>query len=267
MSAASATRRLEGHAVDAIQLVGLGLAAGLAGAVNAVAGGGTLISFPSLLAAGLTAKVANMTSTVAIWPGTVGGSLAYRREISERVPRLQRLSLPSVAGALLGSVLLWVSTDRVFNSVVPFLIIFASLVLAANSRLSRLAVRHGLASEHGAHVPAGMYIVMFLVGVYGGYFGAGIGILMLAAISILAPDDLQHSNAVKGLLGLLINFTAVVVFAVSGLVEWLPAAVMAVGAILGGYGGVSVARRINSNVLRAMIVVWGLFMGVWLLLT
>ncbi len=253
--------------MDLLSLLGLGVAAAVAGAVNAVAGGGTLITFPSLLAAGLTARVANMTSTVAIWPGTVGGSLAYRSEISARIPRLQRLSVPSVAGALVGALLLRVSSDRVFDAVVPFLIIFASLVLAANARLSKLAVRHGLASEHATRMPLGMYVVMFLVGVYGGYFGAGIGILMLAAISILAPDDLQHSNAVKGVLALLINFTAVVVFAVSGQVEWVPAAVMAVGAILGGYGGVSVARRLNANLLRGIIVGWGLIMGGWLLIT
>jgi uncharacterized membrane protein YfcA len=253
--------------MDVMQLLGLGLAAALAGAVNAVAGGGTLISFPSLLAVGLSAKVANMTSTVAIWPGTVAGSLAYRKELSERTSRLKVLSVPSIAGALVGSFLLLISSERVFDAVVPFLIIFASVMLALNARLSRLAARHGFASEHESHMPPGMYVVMFLVGIYGGYFGAGIGILMLAAISILAPDDLQHSNAVKGLLGMLMNFTAVVVFSVSGLVEWGPAAVMAVGAILGGYGGVAVARRLNANVLRALIVAWGLFMGTYLLLT
>ena len=251
--------------MDLVTLAELGVAAALAGAVNAVAGGGTLISSPALIFAGLPLRVANMTSTVAIWPGTVGGSLAYRGEIGERIPRLKRLSIPSITGALLGAILLRVSSETLFAAIIPFLIIFASLVLAANSRLSKLAVRHGLASEHMEHMPVGMYIVMFLVGIYGGYFGAGIGILMLAAISILAPDDLQHSNAVKGLLALLINFTAVVVFAVSGQVEWLPAGVMAVGAILGGYAGVSVARRINANMLRGIIVAWGLFTGLWLL--
>jgi len=253
--------------MDLLQLMGLGAAAALAGAVNAVAGGGTLISFPSLLAAGMSAKVANVTSTVAIWPGTVGGSLAYRKEIGERATRSKLLSVPSIAGALVGSILLLVSSERVFAAIVPFLIIFASLVLALNSRLSKLAARHGLTSQHEAHMPPGMYVVMFLVGIYGGYFGAGIGILMLAAISILAPDDLQHSNAVKGLLGLLMNFTAVVIFSFSGLVEWGPAAVMAVCAIVGGYGGVAVARRLNANLLRGMIVAWGLFTGTYLLLT
>ena len=252
--------------MNVLELVGLGAAAGLAGAVNAVAGGGTLITFPSLLAAGLSARVANMTSTVAIWPGSIGGSLAYRKELSERTSRLKVLSAPSILGALAGSILLSVSPDAVFDAIVPYLIIFASLVLAANARLSKLALRHGFAAQHEAYMPSSMYVVMFLVGVYGGYFGAGIGILMLAAISILAPDDLQHSNAVKGLLGLLMNFTAVIVFAFLGLVEWGPAAVMAVCSTLGGYAGVSVARRMNSNVLRAVIVAWGLSMGLYLLL-
>lgn len=253
--------------MDLLQLLGLGLAAAVAGAVNAVAGGGTLITFPSLLAAGFSAKVANVTSTVAVWPGTIGGSFAYRREITERSTRVKLLLVSSVSGGLVGSVLLLISSNEVFDAVVPFLIIFASVMLALNSRLSSLAARHGLASESESHIPLGMHIVMFFVGIYGGYFGAGLGILMLAAISIFAPDDLQHSNAVKGILGLFMNSVAVIVFSVFGPVQWLPAAVMAVGSLAGGYGGVSVARRLNSNVLRALIVCWGLFMGVRLLLT
>jgi uncharacterized membrane protein YfcA len=251
--------------MDILSLLGLGLAAFLAGAVNAVAGGGTLITFPSLYAF-YPAKVANMTSTVAIWPGTVGGSLAYRKEIGERSTRLKLLAVPSIAGGLAGAVLLRVSSDAVFSWVVPFLIIFAALILASNARLSKLAARAGIAAEHEAHIPVGMFITMFFIGIYGGYFGAGVGILMLAGISILAPDDLQHSNAVKGVLGMLINFTAVVVFAVSGQVEWVPAGVMAVCSIGGGYGGVSIARRLNANLLRGIIVAWGLFMGTYLLL-
>lgn len=253
--------------MDLVQLSVLGVSAALAGAVNAVAGGGTLITFPALIAAGLPAKVANMTSTVAIWPGTIGGSLAYRAELADRKTRLKRLGIPSVAGGLLGAILLRLSSDRVFDALVPFLIIFASLVLAANTPLARLAVRHGLASRHEEHLPFSMYFSMFVIGIYGGYFGAGLGILMLAGISIFAPDDLQHANAVKGLLGMIINFTAIVVFALSGQVQWVPAAVMAVCAILGGYGGVAVARRLNANRLRAVIVAWGLFTGTYLLLT
>jgi len=247
--------------VDALSLTGLGVAAAAAGAVNAIAGGGTLITFPSLLAADLSAKVANVTSTVAIWPGTIGGSLAYRRELGARRDRLAKLSIPSVTGAAFGSALLLGTSERVFDAVVPFLVLFASLLLALNDRLSTLAARHGLGAGDDGRLPAALYAAMFLNGIYGGYFGAGLGILTLAALSILAPDDLQHSNALKGMLAVLINAIAVMIFVASGLVEWVPALVMAVCAVAGGYGGVSLARRLPARVLRNGIVVWGLVMS------
>lgn len=253
--------------MDGLALLGLGAAAAAAGAINAIAGGGTLVSFPSLLAAGFSARVANVTSTVAIWPGTVGGSLAYRRELGARRDRLVRLSVPSIAGAAVGAILLLVTSDRLFDAVVPFLVLFASVVLVANSRLSRLAARAGIGARPDGHLPAGLYASMFVNGIYGGYFGAGLGILTLAAIAILAPDDMQHSNAVKGMLALLINSVAVVIFVLSGLVEWGPALVMAVCAIGGGYAGVSLARRLKAQVLRNLIVAWGLTMSVILFLT
>lgn len=252
--------------MEPLALVGLGAAAAAAGAVNAIAGGGTLISFPSLLAAGFSARVANVTSTVAIWPGTVGGSLAYRRELSARRDRLTKLAIPSLVGAAVGSLLLLNTSDRLFDAVVPFLVLFASLVLAANSRLSRLAAAHGIGVASDGRLPAPLYVSMFVNGIYGGYFGAGLGILTLAAISVLAPDDMQHSNAVKGMLALLINSVAVVIFIASGLVEWGPALVMAVCAIGGGYAGVSLARRLKAQLLRNMIVAWGLVMSVALFL-
>jgi uncharacterized membrane protein YfcA len=255
-----------GGKVDALTLAGLGAAAAAAGAVNAVAGGGTLISFPSLLAAGFPAKVANVTSTVAIWPGTVGGSLAYRRELASRKQRLVRLAVPAVLGAIAGSLLLLATSQRLFDAVVPFLVLFASLLLAANSRLSALAARRGMGAREEGHLPLPLHVSIFAAGIYGGYFGAGLGIITLAAISIFAPDDMQHANAVKGMLALLVNFAAVVIFVASGLVEWAPALVMAVCAIGGGYAGVSLARRLNARVLRNLIVVWGLTTSVWLFL-
>jgi uncharacterized protein len=252
--------------VDALALAGLGVAAAAAGAVNAIAGGGTLISFPALLAVGFPAKVANVTSTVAIWPGTVGGSLAYRRELASRKQRLLRLTVPAVLGAAVGSVLLLATSQRLFDAVVPFLVLFASLLLAMNSRLAALATRRGLGARQEGHLPPLLHLSIFGAGVYGGYFGAGLGIITLAAMSIFAPDDMQHANAVKGMLALLVNFVAVVIFAVFGPVEWGPAALMAVCAIGGGYAGVSLARRLNAQLLRNMIVVWGLVMSGWLFL-
>jgi uncharacterized protein len=252
--------------LDAIELIGLGVAAAAAGAVNAIAGGGTLISFPALLAAGFSAKVANVTSTVAIWPGTVGGSLAYRRELASRKQRLLHLSVPAVLGAAVGSVLLLATSQRLFDAVVPFLVLFASVLLALNSRLAALASRRGLGAREEGHLPPLLHASIFGAGIYGGYFGAGLGIITLAALSIFAPDDMQHANAVKGMLALLVNFVAVVIFAAFGPVEWGPAAVMAVCAIGGGYAGVALARRLNAQVLRNLIVVWGLVMSGWLFL-
>lgn len=251
--------------MDVVTLLALGLAAGTAGAVNAVAGGGTLITFPALIAAGYPAKVANVTSTVAIWPGTVGGSLGYRRELRVRVRRVLLLGAPSLAGAAVGAVLLLSTSQRLFDAVVPFLILFASGLLAANNRLAVLATRHGLGARSEGHVPPGMYVAIFLVGVYGGYFGAGIGILTLAFIGILAPDDMQHANAVKGMLALLMNLVALLIFAAFGPVQWLPALVMAVCAVAGGYLGVALARRLDARRLRAVIVAWGVIQGVFLL--
>ncbi|MBX7110273.1 MAG: sulfite exporter TauE/SafE family protein [Dehalococcoidia bacterium] len=245
--------------------VGLAAAAAAAGAVNAIAGGGTLITFPSLLAAGFSTKVANVTSTVAIWPGTVGGSFAYRRELRARRRRVVILSGPSVLGALVGSVLLLATSQRLFDAIVPWLIIFAAVLLAMNARLAAFAYAHRIGANHEEHTPASLLIAVFLVGVYGGYFGAGIGILMLAFMAILAPDGIQHANAVKGMLAMLMNFVALVVFSLFGPVQWLPAGVMAVGAILGGYSGVALARRLNATVLRFAIVAWGISQGLFLL--
>jgi uncharacterized membrane protein YfcA len=247
--------------VDPLALAGLGLAGVAAGAVNAIAGGGTLITFPSLLAADFSARVANVTSTVAIWPGTIGGSLAYRREVGARRERVAKLSLPSLAGGAVGSALLLATSERVFDAVVPFLVLLASLLLALNRRLSELAARYGLHADADGRLPASLYAAMFLNGIYGGYFGAGLGILTLAALAILAPDDLQHANAVKGILAALINSVAVVIFAASGLVEWQPALVMALCAIAGGYAGVALARRLDAGRLRNVVVAWGLLMS------
>ena len=252
--------------MEPLALMGLALASFLSGAVNAVAGGGTLIAFPALIAFGLSPKVANVTSKVAIWPGTVGGSLAYRGEIGERKRRVVLLAIPSVLGAVAGSVLLLATSQQLFNAIVPYLVIFASVLLAVDRPLSRLAARAGMAATSAEHIPAALYVAMFFVGIYGGYFGAGLGILTLSAMSILAPDDLQHANAVKGILAMVNNFVAIVVFSVFGPVQWLEAGVMAVFAVVGGYLGVAVARRLPAAKLRIVIVAWGLILGFKLLL-
>lgn len=248
-----------------VEYLGLALAAFAAGAINAVAGGGSLVSFPALLAAGFAAKTANVTNTVALWPGYAGGSYGYRPELSRQRQRFLRLAAPAIAGSLVGSVILLATPASAFNALVPFLILFATVVMAFQDRLSSFALAHRLASHGEEHVPLALQMATFIFAIYGAYFGAALGIIMLAFLSILLPDDIQHSNALKGLLSLLINAVAVIYFAFFGPVRWLPAAVMAVGSVAGGYLGVGVARRLGRRWLRIVVIAYGLVVVIILL--
>jgi len=248
--------------MDWLEAFGLLVSAILAGAVNAVAGGGSLISFPALLAAGYPAKTANVTNTVALWPGYLGGSIGYREELRYQRLRILLLVAPSVLGALAGSAVLLSTSESAFDYIVPFLILFATGLTAWQRRLTELADRHHISAQSAEHVPVILFAAIFLFAVYGAYFGAGLGILTFAVLSVLVPDDLQRLNALKGLLSLLINAVAVFYFAVLGPVEWAPAAVMAVGALAGGYLGAGIARRLGQERLRAAVVLFGAIMAV-----
>ena len=251
--------------MDPLEIVGLAVAAFLAGAINAVAGGGSLISFPALIAAGYPSKVANVTNSVALWPGYAGGSYGYRGELKRQRKRIIALTLPSVVGAIAGSVILLSTSESLFERIVPFLILFACGLMAVQDQLAAWARTHRLSALDAEHVPLALHLGVFVLAVYGAYFGAGLGILTLAVLGILLPDDLQHSNALKGLLSALINFVAVVYFAVFGPVEWAPAAVMAVGALAGGYLGVGVARRLGKRWLRVSVIGYGVVVATVLL--
>jgi len=246
--------------------LGLAAAAFVAGAVNAVAGGGSLISFPALLAAGYVPKTANVTNTVALWPGYVGGSYGYRRELGRQRRRMTVLAAPSIIGALIGSVVLLSTPQAAFNAIVPFLILFACGLMAVQDQLAQFAQTHRLNSQHEDHIPAILLVAALILAIYGAYFGAGLGILLLAVLGILLPDDIQHSNALKGLLSALINAVAVVYFVLFGPVRWLPMAVMAVAALAGGYLGVGVARKLGKRWLRAVIIAYGVFVAGFLLI-
>lgn len=250
-----------------VEYLGLLAAAFAAGAINAVAGGGSLISFPALLAAGYVAKTANVTNTVALWPGYAGGSYGYRTELSRQRARLLALLAPSVAGALAGSVILLATPASAFDAIVPFLILFACVLMAFQDRLGDFAQAHSLGSRGGDHVSLPLHLATFILAIYGAYFGAGLGILSLAFLSILLPDDIQHSNALKGMLSLIINAVAVVYFVLFGPVRWLPMSVMAVGAVAGGYLGVGVARRLGRRWLRVAVIAYGLVAVVVLFVT
>jgi uncharacterized membrane protein YfcA len=245
----------------ALFLAGLGF---LAGAINSVAGGGTLISFPGLLAAGYSPKVANVTNSVAVVPGFVGGSFAYRDEVKRQPGNVKLVVPPALLGALTGSIILLNTPESTFEAVVPFLIYGACLVLAFQDRISAY-YRSGV-NRDDAHVdPWRVRITIFLVTIYGGYFGAAMGIIVLAALGVFLPDDIQRSNALKGIIALVTNALAAAYFALFADVAWDAAAVMAVATLAGGFVGARVAMKLSKDMLRLGIVSYGVLAATVLL--
>lgn len=233
-------------------------AAFAAGAINSVAGGGSLLSFPALLAFGLPSIPASVTNTVAPWPGYIGGSVSYRREMAGQRRWLRALWPPAVMGALAGSWILLATPQQAFDAIVPFLILGACALMAVQDRLAAVVARHHPPpAGEDARVPPLLWAATFALGVYGAYFGAALGIMLLAALGVLLPDDIQRSNALKGVLSLVINAVAVLYYALLGPVAWLPALAMAIGAIAGGYLGASAARRMGRLWLRRVVVTYG----------
>jgi hypothetical protein len=232
-----------------------------AGLVNAVAGGGTLITFPALLATGVPAVAANATNTVALFPGQLASSVAYRSHIAEERRRALVLAVPSLLGGVLGAVLLLALPERAFELAVPWLILFACVVLGFQTQLKRV-----VASASHANHPAALWIAQLLISIYGGYFGAGIGILMLAAMGILLPSSIQHANALKVLFSLLINAIAAVVFVLSGAVRGPEAVLMAAASIAGGFLGARLAQRLPPAGMRGFAIAVGLFAAARMLL-
>ena len=245
------------------QEVLIAAAAFAAGLINAVAGGGTLVSFPALLWAGRDPVFANATSTVALWPASLAGAYGFRRELKGGRRWVLLFGAPSLAGGVLGAVLLLRTPSETFGRLVPFLILFATLLLALQEPLAR---RLGAGREEGAPPTrrwlAGAAFFQFLVGVYGGYFGAGIGILMLAALGLLGFDDIHRMNALKNLLAILINGVAAAYFVFSGAVVWADVLVMTFAAVAGGYAGARLAYRLGRPFVRRAVVVIGLVMAV-----
>lgn len=246
--------------MDILDGTGVGIAAFIAGAINAVAGGGSLVSFPALIAVGYEAKVANVTNTVALWPGYLGGSIGYRYELDQQRRRVLEMLPACVLGAIAGSAILLATSAEAFETIVPYLILFACVILALQDRISRFVLRHH-PSDGSARFRIVLQLAIFVLAVYGAYFGAGLGILTLAVLGILLPDDLQRSNALKGMLSLLINAVAVIYFALWGPVRWAPALVMALAALAGGYLGVGVARKLGSRWLRVAVIAYSLLVA------
>jgi uncharacterized protein len=237
-------------------------AAFVAGAINSVAGGGTLVTFPTLIWMGLNSVTANATSTVAIWPGTVGSMFAYRGELRTAEPRFLALIVPSLIGGIAGAVLLRLTPSSVFDRLVPFLILFATLLFMAQETVQRMFKTGSAEARRSTGWLIGAMLFQLGVGIYGGYFGAGIGILMLAALSVLGLKDMHEMNALKVILGGTINGIAAAYFIWNGMVYWPYVLVMVVGAIAGGYGGVGVARKLGGRTVRRIVIGIGFAMAV-----
>ncbi len=232
----------------------LTLASAAAGVVNAIAGGGTLLTFPALLASGVPPVAANATNTVALFPGQLASSFAYRSHIADERRRALVLSVPSLLGGVVGAWLLLALPEKAFAVAVPWLIVFACVVLAFQGQLKHLVSR----ARHANH-PAALWIAQLAIAIYGGYFGAGIGILMLAAMGIMLPSSIQHANALKVLFSLLINAVAAVIFVFSGMVRGGEAVLMAAASIAGGFLGARLAQRLPPAGMRGFAIAVGLF--------
>lgn len=249
------------------------LAAALGGLINAIAGGGTLVTFPLIVALGVPPLTANVTNTMALWPGALGSVWGYRRHYPMIRAWIPPFSVASLAGGVAGGWLLLATGNRRFEQIVPFLVLGATVLFMAQGLITRwLRTRatpgSGLPFGESA-APPGHRLVLFLiqfgVAVYGGYFGAGIGILMLAALGLLGLTDIHEMNALKTAGALLANLMAAALFAFSGTVHWPLAGAMAIGSVFGGYGGARLAQRVGAVWVRRAVVTIGLAAFVWLL--
>jgi uncharacterized membrane protein YfcA len=252
--------------MDPLEAVFLAFAGFAAGAINSMAGGGTLVAFPAVLALGYGSTLSNVTSKIAIWPGTIGGSWAYRGEISRQRRTIILLLIPTAVGAFAGSALLLSTPDSVFDQVVPFLILGACALLVLQDKLIAMFFKGERSLDAGPGRIL-LQIAMFLVAVYGGYFGAAYGIITLAVFGMLLPEDIQHANALKGLVAFFVNGLSVAYFAVFADVAWDVVAIMAVFAFIGGYVGVFAARRLKQRPLRLVAAAWGTIAALYMLAT
>lgn len=212
---------------------------------------------------GVPPIIANATNTAAVWPGSLGAVWGYRRELRDTAPRMYWLIVPSVLGAIMGAVLLRVTPAALFDRLVPLLILFATLLFAVQERLQRL---FDVTPEHQRKWFAGAMLLQFFVSVYGGYFGAGMGVLMLAALAILGHDDIHQMNGLKNVLAVFINAVAAAYFVAAGMVILGDALVMAVGATIGGVVSAGMARRMGRKAVRRAVIVIGFAMTVVLFL-
>jgi uncharacterized protein len=245
------------------QVLFVALAGFLAGAINAIVGSGSLITFPTLLAIGLPPVTANVTNTVGIVFGSLSAVVGYRRELRPQLRRALWLSIPTIFGAALGATLVLLLPQKVFGFVVPVLVGIAVLLVIIQPRLSARLEREGARPRWGRYVlPVGV----FLTAVYGGYFGAAQGVILMGLLTILISDPIQELNAIKNVLAGVANLVAALIFVAVAHIDWRVAGVIAISSVVGGQAGSAVGRRLNPLFLRLVIVAAGLAALIKLLL-
>ncbi len=227
-----------------------------AGVINAVAGGGSFLTFPALVFSGVPSIVANATSTVALFPGVLTSAWAYRNEMKTLEIPVKAAIFASIAGGISGALLLLLTSQQAFDAVIPWLLLAATIVFAIGPRVTTTFKRKSWIG------PKALVIFHYFVGIYGGYFGGAVGIIILAVWSLAGLRDIHAMNAGRTLLGGLMNAAAVVLFIFARKVWWAQAAVMLVAAVLGGYAGARIARRVNPSLIRTAIIMFGLFVTV-----
>jgi uncharacterized membrane protein YfcA len=232
-------------------LAGLG-----AGIFNGVAGGGSLISFPVLLGLGYPALTANITNTVGIWPGYLGGAAGFRSEIADQTPRLARLSPVALAGGVVGAVLLLTTPSATFTRLAPWLVLGASLLFAAQPVIRRALAGHGDAAPLTR--PVALMAGTFAASVYGGYFGAGMGVMLLAILGLTLPDSIARTSGLRTALSIMVNGVAAAVFLIHRGLAWEAIGLLAAGSLVGGWIGARVALAIPASALRAVVIIIGL---------
>lgn len=251
------------------QLTAIAAVSAVSGMVNSIAGGGTLLTFPALLGLGVPPVSANATSTVALWPGSLASMLGYRRELAGAERWALKLAVPSIAGGLLGALLLMATTDEQFRRIVPWLVFGATLLFAFQARVMRW-LRSYTAQPHGEspiEPTRGMMAAQFLVSIYGGYFGAGAGIVMLAVFGLMGMTNIHRMNGLKNFNGICFNGVAAATFAFKGLVNWPIALVMALGSSVGGYAMSGLAQRVPQSWVRGAVTLIGVASALWLFVT
>ena len=245
------------------------LLAGIAaGVINAVAGAGTLITFPTLLALGIPPVTANMSNTVGLVPGTIAGAYGYRRELKGQWRSIAWMALFSAIGGVVGGVLLLILPAEAFSAVVPYLLLVAALLSAIQPRVARFVRRKSAETAHETRpLSFGLVLGILATGVYGGYFGAAQGVVLLALLGILWSTDMHRANGAKNVLAGVANVVSAGIFISSGMVDWMVVLLIGVGSATGGWLGARIGRRLPAVVLRTILVVIALTAAVVLLVT